>query len=522
MYKILTVLYVFLLIIVFNFLDASVDISARVREEIKRQLSEVSDENIHRLTPKRISKKVSSSVKKEIKRQMFNDFSKVAKQSIYDESLDPVDLIYKSPRWPVEFCYFLKKDLLNIDINFNWATKSYGSSGGTKDVSNLVFQEEPIYFKNIVLASKLLENSVVTLPGGLPNNYGFLSVLKDQQLIFDASVQSQNIDISYVRHFLRGDIALGFTIPIVRRVHKIKLTSSIDSNTKESLKTNSKDFYSNYSLGLIDLFKSVLEKKKISFNENDTEVGLGDISLFFNWEIPSRRCERCLLGFDLSCPTSRGRDVYKLWDPELGNGGFTELSLFGSVMFSPAKVFNPHMFLKFTQPISTKVFRRVPEKKSKSDLNMTDLTSAGGKLGDDYIIYGNNVRYDATTTQPEFSELDSIVKRFATGTQKTKISRGSSVLLRIGNIIEIRRFFIDIFYDLYAKGKDYIGFRRPDDKFDPSILTKNTFELSHKIGTDLSWQIDDSWRLRLSGQYTFAGRNTLQLFEVGGTVSFEF
>jgi hypothetical protein len=308
---------------------------------------------------------------------------------------------------------------------------------------------------------------------------------------------------------------------LVRKFQRIRFKSSLTPQLNEQLSSQSTGFFSMYPNGLIDFFKDILSKKNIQFNERDTETGLGDILLFAHYEVPTKHCERFVVGARALFSTSHRRDIYKLCDPELGNGGFTELSLFSGLLFGESRWFNPHCFVQATCCLSESMFRRVPKTVSKSDIE--NITLAMQRFGSDFMLYGNGVKY--VSTQPDFSELDSTVRYFADTAKKTKIHRGGNIWFRIGNMFEhvfAEGLFFDLFYDFYAKGRDYIGGRRAGDVYDPSLLMKNTYEVNHRLGLDLSWQVDNSWRFYLGGLYVFAGRNTLRNLEINTGINFQF
>ena len=469
-----------------------------------------------------LRQKIQSRVKNELNRQLYSKMENHARREVYSDSKNKLDdkilFIYKVPKWPRQAQVFLKKDLIGVDVQCKFATQAYGSSGSTKDISNLVFQEGAFRVKDVLLASKLIDEGfgeVVT------SKYKFLEILKDQILSFDASTESQEVTFSYIRHFSKGDISLGLQVPFVRRENKIRFTSCLTPSQNEQLQSESTNFFTLYPNGLIDFFKDMLSRKNIEFNEKDSEFGVGDVTLFANYEIPTKHCERCFTGIRLLFPTSRRRDIYKLWDPELGNGGFSELSLYGSVLFGKSRFFNPHCFVQGTYAFPATVFRRVP--KTTSDSDIENVNSAKVKFGDDFMIYGNGVKY--ASTEPSFSEFDATVRRFSDCARKTKINKGGNVFVRMGNMFErvfSEKLFFDFFYDLHAKWRDYVGFIPEGDVYDPSILAENTYKIDHKIGANLSLQPDDVWRFNLGAMYTFAGRNTLREYEIDFGMSLQF
>ncbi|MBU1007705.1 hypothetical protein KKA53_01325 [Candidatus Dependentiae bacterium] len=515
-------LLVFTSVLIANFSvhaqDLESKISSNVKKTIERQL----------LDGVKIQEKISNCVSKEIDSQVFAKLHGHAKREAYDADSSlynvhnvSVPFVYKVPRWPVQSLFFLKKDLVGVSFNFSWATQAYSSSGGTRDVSDLIFQEEPFCVKDVLLASKLIDKGYAQPT----TKYKFLEILKDQLLYFDASVERQEVAFSYIRHFLRGDIALGLQIPIVRKKRNLTFISEISAANRTRLESENPDFFTLFPNGLVDFFKDILAQKQMSFSEcdscgsYDTEVGLGDVELFVNYEIMWKSCKRFFVGLHALLHTSKQRDVYKLWDPELGNGGFTELGAFGSILFSNGRWFNPHLFAQVTYSIPAKVFRRVPRLRRTEDVT----ANAAQKYGNDFTPYGNYIQYSGSV--PEFCEHDATVRRFSDTAKKTKLRNGNELFARVGNMFERvfhERMFFDFFYDFFLKGKSYLGYRRPDCLYDPSILKKNSYKVAHRVGANISCQFDNSWRASLGGLYTFAGRNTLKAYEIEGSVTLEF
>lgn len=506
-------------------------ISRRVSREIQRKLALASApdrqdlfEPAPEIDSEALRQQIATRVKNTLNKQVFLTLNETAKEEVYNnKGKNKKDgclrqFIYKDPEWPRYSQVFIKRDLVGIDFSLKFATQAYGSSGSTRDISNLVFQEDPIYLKDILLASKLLDEGYAETT---TDKYKFLDILKDQEIKFDSSMEEQVLKFSYIRHFLRGDILFGIQVPLVRKVHNIKLVSSLTPQVNEQLTDESTGFFTTYPNGFSDFFEDVLSKKDLHLNNSDAEVGVGDVGIFASYEVPSVHFERAFVGAHLLLPTSRKRDIFKLWDPELGNGGFTELSMLGTLLSSHSRWFNLHFLMQATYAFPAKVFRRVPKKTSSDDIE--NLTSAKLRYGEDFLLYGNGVKYPSS--EPEFSRFDTTVRRFADSYKKIKIHRGGSFTLRVGNISErifTKRIFLDLFYDLYAKWRDYAGFRRVDDEYDPSIVVKNSYEMRHRLAMTFDWQPDDSWRVDLGGLYTFAGRNTPRVFEVKMSASLQF
>jgi len=504
--------------------DLESNIIHNVKEEIDQQFYTIDSSKEESFS--KLQKKISYAVARQIDNQLFTTLQNHEKKEVYSDNpaykLQDVSIpfIYKVPRWPIQSLFFLKKDLIGVFFNFSWATQAYGSSGNTQDVSDVVFQEGPFCVKDVLLASKLIDKGFATPTA----KYKFLEILRNQPLCFDASVERQEASFSYIRHFLRGDIAIGLLVPVVRKKHKLKFTASLSDAYKSELESQNPDFFTLFPNGLIDFFRDMLARKNMSFGEcdgcgsHDTEVGIGDIELFFNSEIIWRHCERCFFGLHLLVPTAKRRDVYKFWEPELGNGGFTQLSAFGSLLFSYGRWLNTHLLAQFAYAFPARVFRRVPRLRQTEDV-MTN----GVKYGEEFTPYGNYIYHSGTV--PTFDERDATVRYFADTARKIRIRHGCEFFVRIGNMFERvfhERIFFDLFYDLLLKGRDYVRHRRLTCDYDPSVLTKNSYEVAHSLGCNLSCQFDNSWRLHCGGLYKFAGRNTLRTFDVEGGLTLEF
>jgi hypothetical protein len=428
------------------------------------------------------------------------------------------------PTWPFCAAIYEPRDIFSVDLRGKFSTKAFSSNGSSQDISHLVFGEEAMYVKDVVLASKLLEDGVLNslvaydddAPATKDGQYHYLYLLRDQRLIFDASTNTQQVTLRYAHHVINKDVSFGLEIPFVRQRNNISLESSISSGLKEQLQGVTPKFYNSYD-DLEDFLEDVLSKKNNAFNRADTEVGVGDILFFLNSEIQSNHCDRCVVGVSCLIPTAKRRDVYKLWDPELGNGGFAEMSLFGAISFFKKKFFSPHAFLRVIYRVPATVYRRVPEKKTQAEL------TAGAKAGESFTPFAGNLIY--VTTAPTFEERDTTFRRFSDSHTKTKIHSGSEIDATLGNIFWIKtkkHMGLDLYYSLKAKGKDYLGFRQSGYSYDGSVLTDNSYEVAHNAGLSLTYRWDENWHMNSGVLYTFAGRNTQRMYELNISMHFAF
>lgn len=424
---------------------------------------------------------------------------------------------YKVPAWP--FCAkpFEEKDKIELHGRYRHAGNSFSSRGHTQDITRLVFGECPIYVRDILLASKLVENGDVQDYSSGSAVGGYLGDVAGHLLCFDGSVDEFQISIGYVRHFRKNDISVGVEIPFVQRKHNLKLTTSVNS----ALRSN-EAFQEKYGSNFNEFVKDLLCAKDIALTEGDTEIGIGDVSAFINFEVRSKHFERMIFGAKVLFPTAKERDVHKLWGPELGNGGFTELTAFGSVLFSHNNFFNPHIFMQATYGLPAEVTRRIPSCKKYTETSLTQIHELGSLLA-----MGELVRTRPTT---DFSGLDTIFRKFSTETGRIRIRKGAEFNIRVGNVFEkfvANGGFADMYYDLRLKGCDYLNTRTLVDSclgclFAPDILTQNTYQIEHRVGGDVSYQFDEHVRLMLGMRYSFAGRNIPKRLEANVVFSVEF
>lgn len=416
--------------------------------------------------------------------------------------------LYKVPAWPMHARFFEEKDKVDVTVRYQRATSSYSSSGNTQDISKLVFGEPPMYVRDVLLASKLVEaGTIKDYSGGTatsPNNY--LAGVAGQKLCWDGSTDDVQVTFGYVRHFKNKDISLGVELPFVYRRHCLKLTTTVNQKAETST-----TFKSRYSSDFKTFVKDILAHKDSALTESDSEKGIGDLSAFINLELNSKHCERAVIGLKALLPTAKERNVHKLWDPELGNGGFAELTAFGSILFGKNAHFNPHGLLQATYCFAADVNRRIPSYRV--------FDGVGQELGH-ILAMGEYVRGNGA-----FSNVDTTFRRFATETERIRIRKGAEVSLRVGNMFEgflCRRGFADIYYDVRAKGKDHINKKNLADSFVPTILTNNTFEVEQRLGFTWSYQFDKDVRAMLGALYSVAGRNVPKTFEANVLVSAEF
>lgn len=470
--------------------------------------------------------KISKKVKNEIDKQIFRDSKKSIKDVAYkrgqNSAVDILDndvFIYKVPFWPFYSLIYQQGGIFQIDASFDFVTESYSSGGDIQDLSNLVFSQKDMCVSDILLVSRLLDEGIVNPSGGVDLEKLYFYILADQPLIFDASMNKQEISLNYAKHFARGDVSWGFQIPLVRRKNELKLTSDISDDIRRKLyeatqgKNSGPNFFEIHG-DLEGFVKDILEQKGLIFNKKDSEFGLGDISTFINFEFDWKKCERLLAGINFLFPSSKDQDTSKLWDPELGQG-FIKTEFFGSILFGKSRFFNPHVFAQLSISLPKSVKRRVPELISYDGIDPAPCTPTKD------LIYGNNALYK----EPFADEPDTMVRYFADTAKKIKIYPNPEFFLRIGNMFErflFKRSFLDLFYDLLLKGKDYLRKKSDSEQYYKSVITKNSYKIAHTLGLNYSYQFDEHFRLNLGGRFTVAGRNAERLFQINLSLNSEF
>jgi len=479
---------------------------------------------------KNFDKYLTGKVNKELRQEYFREKRRKINKAVYggtartlakQDKVQP-DLTYKLPHWPFYSLFFEQHDLFQIALSGDYASRAYSNTGHSQDLSRLVFGQKSILIKDISLVSKLAASDKFDKVGSTEYPAAFKK-LAGQPLVFDASVGRLSASFNFSSHARNGDIAYGFSVPIVARHNRLKLTSELtpaikaDLTAKKQASEISKAPFTN--INLESIFQEILNAKDIRYDRNCTKVGVGDLAAFVRVNINSSKAERLLFGLNFLFPVGKERNMYTLWDPELGNGGFVELTPFVSVLWDVYRFLNPHIHASFTYNFTSRLNRRVPK-------SVKYATNRKEELPRDLIAFGDLVKLkDGSNSTGSFNELNATVRRFADTVQRTKIRKGHEFYFQVGNMFErviFKRGFLDIFYDFRYKDRDHLGARRVDDVYDPSILIKDTRETEHRLGLDFSYQFNNYYRLALGARYSFAGENIPQTFAAHLDLNIEF
>ena len=544
------ILTLFILSFGFVFISKANDnIDQGFYDDLKEELTDIITEKFWaREQSAKYSKHIEKTTKRAVRRRVFREAKNHVKNKVYNknrplllEGLQDKVFIYKVPEWPFYSQPFMQKNIFQVDMSFDWVDNSFYSGGEEQDLSNLLFRQRDLTLKDILLVSRMMkENKVVWrvdqagVPDSQYNKTHYFYILADQPMLFDASYNRQRVDLNFARHFWQGELSVGFQLPVIRQENKIRLASEISAADRETLRLahyeptevcptfagnpQPPNFFERYGT-LENFLIDILDKKGISFNKNDSELGLGDLSLFLNIEFEWSQVERLFAGVNFIIPTAKGRDTSKLWDPELGNGGFYYIEPFASVLFSENRWFNPHAFLSLTVGLPAKVNRRVPKL-----ISYDGVDPVSGSKATDLMILGNEV-YVRGADGIFTGEPDAKARRFADVSQKVNIVPGPKMFLRLGNIFERfldRRAFFDFYYDFGVKWKDYTRGWLNSEEYQQSVITDNSWYLEHRVGGNYVYQIDEHFRFNMGLLYTFAGRNVEELFRLNLGLSFEF
>ncbi|KKP24879.1 MAG: hypothetical protein SZ59_C0001G0197 [candidate division TM6 bacterium GW2011_GWF2_28_16] len=519
-------------------------------EDLQRKLAEIVSQEIYaKEYAKKYEKHIKDKARRQVRRTVFNESKDHVKNKVYNknkpliwDSLHNKVFIYKTPAWPFYTQPFMQRNIFQVNFDFDFATQSFGSGGEKQDLSVLLFGKSDIKLSDILLAARLMKEDKIywqpapqAQPVAYYNPLHYYYILANQALDFDASYDKQSLNLNLARHFHEGDCTLGLQLPFVRRHNSIKLTSDISAADQKTLQDAvyapaqicpadplalpGPDFMERYG-SLENFLIDILDAKGIKLNSSDTETGIGDLSLFLNAEFDWREAERVFAGVNFIMPTAKKINTNKLWDPELGHGGFYYLEFFGSVLFSENRWFNPHLFVSALFGLPAKVNRRVPEY-----ISYDGVTPADGMPINDLLLSPKQQIYALGANGVFTNEPDSTVRLFSDTVQKVKITHRPEFLFRIGNMFErfiSRNGFFDIYYDLSFRAKDYISHDFDSTKYNASVLTDSTWFISNKIGVAYNYQVDDKFRFNLGFQYTFAGVNIEELFKLNLNLSFEF
>jgi len=482
--------------------------------------------------------------------------------------------LYKSPAWPTFAQFFEgKKDLLNVTFNYKYAKDCYGASGSgsESDVTKLTFGEQSMKVEDVLIASrmiglkKLVQQETLLAIANMGAADKYLTYLAKEVFALNGRVEQYGLNFELSRYIVQKNFAVGVELPLLYKRHHLKMFSGLSDNAIKPLNAANPPvptiangafglgndvaaagnpvspnlFLRRYGADMARFMKDALAAKGIS-ELGGSASGLGDIAIFANGQFNSVLFDKLVLGMRMQFPTGKKASTSRLWGPELGNGGFSEIAGYGSVLFSNSKYLNPHLLGQVSFSLPGHVDRRVPKRIKLNEETVgaaAPLRTANAINADlkTMFAFGDRVARVKTTDNTAiiaanndiaaaFSDYDSTIKNFGDTVSKFKLNKGAEFKLRLGNMFE--RFiavkgFMDIFYDFRGKLKDKAtGIN--SDQYNVDSITANTTEIEHRIGFDYSYQYDLYTRLRLGARYTFAGQNVPKTFDCAATVNYTF
>jgi len=522
---------------------------------------------------------IKKQVAEELDQQLYGDkevldFEKIARRKL-GKAYKPeyTDRHYQDyytlPNWPYYSIFFYHTNFIQLTASFETASQAYSSSGKNENLAKLAFGEKPITIQEILLVSKLVALNKLVLPPvdpataqmcpGLASStvspgditcFGpsaggsadlvtltscgyFLGALANQALTFDASERTYNVALNAARNFFKGAMSLGFHVPVVIKSHSLRLaTQTIDCAIKSNIdcvdSANPGNVAVNFSQAygtLSNFFDAILAAKCITFNHKNTQVALGDLSLFANFTIDSKMFTKCMAGGLLVIPTGKKRNASQLWPVDFGNGGFVELGIFGSMLWGHNKIWNPYIHAKLSGSFKADVSRRVPRIVTYAPTDQPSGVSPASQNIN--LILGSGVGLKSAADGGAFSFPDSTIRGFADSVQCIKLRPGIDFLLRLGNSfgrLPSKYGHLDVYYDLFLKGKTHAsgGCDTSCSITTAGIWEANTYRVSHTAGLKYTYQWDEHGRFGLGGSYVFAGRNTPQTFGLGLEINIDF
>ena len=520
--------------------------------------------------------------------------------------------LYKSPAWPTAAQFFENKDLLNVQAFYNYAQDCYDSKGYSsgKNVTNLFFGEDPLTAGNLFLASSLLGRGANAIDKIHVLDGVVSAPAADQTIAFIGKTEAYGLRFDFARYLIAKSLACGIELPVVYKRNKLdsKLFSALG---------DSRDVAAAFQNGLAA--KGFAGKDGFP-TLGGSAAGLGDVALFINGQFDSKHFDKLVTGMRIQFPTGKKASQFKLWAPDLGNGGFSEIAAYTNMVVSYKQCLNPHLSIQGGFSLPAHVDRRIPKivtipVKAAGTLDVAADTAirsvvqatlgvvgAPGVpvayvIGDENHIaaaalaavvpgataldlpslpdpnanfvtaveHANNVIAGAisqealaiyraalragipvsTLLNPDqklalanrivipartgaafaaLSQYDSLVNNMGDTVTTVKMIRGPELKVRLGNMVEhcfMRRGFLDMFYDLRIKGRDYISGVSADD-FNIELLRKNSYQVEHRLGLDYSYQFDLFTRARLGLAYTVAGKNVPKALDLSGSLNCAF
>jgi len=449
--------------------------------------------------------------------------------------------LYKSASWPFYALYYPTKTFITLTGDYQYASDAYGPDGDSEGIEQLVLGNGCIRLRDISLASSLLAQGLVkfnsaTVPAGpcvptagcpaptpvqicVPDKIGEgLLNLANNNLFFKGREDRFELSFDIARYVFRQDVSIGMQIPVVYNHHRLQASII----TTDQVGPNAGN---NATIAPV-LLNSLFQAKGIT-ELGGSAGGIGDITLFARVDVNIPKfIDKLVTGIEVQAPTGKKATTRKLWAPELGNGGFWEVGLFGAVQFNYKPYLNAHIFTQVALSASANLKRRVPK------LITSPTTGNFPNLGQ-FMALGNHVQLIDQKTEMAtsiaanaipFSAFDTCIPAVADNIACVTITPGPEFTIKIGNMFEkfiSRRGFLDLYYDFRIKAHDRVR-GLPSNLWNIGLLETRTRQIAHIIGTEYAYQFDRDTRFRAGIAYTFAGKNVAQTLEVSSALNYSF
>lgn len=488
--------------------------------------------------------------------------------------------LYKSPAWPTYATYIRHKWLFNTGFNYRYATDAYSCDGHNHDITRLVFGENDVRVRDVLLVSKLLgqqQDQGDFQIGSTPLVYNqkdqdiggqnviwpanqYLRYLANEKIKFLGEQKEMRWNFDIARYIWKRNVAVGIELPIVYMKNRLRasmrtvgdeangfapaaLADTNALNAGENLNapsairgrtglvnvapgtpaidsadaTSPNNFLRRYG-NSTDAFIHDIFNEKCMPKFGGSSGGLGDVTVFAHAYVDSARFDKMMFGARVIIPTAQRANVNQLWAPELGNGGYCEFAGFMNLVLSHNWWLNPHLFLQVSGTfLKAHVKKRVPKRVTFP----SQSTEFDDFIGFQGVTFSDRITIAADTT---FTELDTTFRNLGDFTARFASRKGPEFTIRVGNIVEKfiwRRAFLDVWYQFKAKVSDHVS-GLDCKQWCLEVYKKNTETIEHRTGFDFSYQFDAGSRIHTGLAWTFAGRNVPVNLDWNISVNYSF
>ncbi len=447
---------------------------------------------------------------------------------------------------------------VTTNMYYTFEDGGFDCDGCTVPLTNLVFNKDPITFKDIYLFSKLSDDNKVRIKnclplaperGGIPigskgQPFGafrddlYTTLLAPVQVLIDSDQNEFTALTTAVFHYDFGcddwwTYELGFTLPFQSRNHDMDVSFDSGDIFRQGFlgdvtqrETTLRQFNNEFT-DVIDFFnRGILGSKNLIFDMRQRKTGIGDISFFTGFEC--RAFFDIQFGFNVTIPTAGKGCGNFVWEPILGHGG--------------AWLFNPYFQLLYITPVPyLNLFGRIAFEISNTFKNHvrapTLVTNSEQQQVQDVPCLNHPGAFDQYYVSP-FECYDTCVPLMADQLVCMNQKFGRKLQMSIGNYafgIFNTDFRFGVYYDFYHKKQDKFESLCCDDiteccdtivtvtgSINTCALEDCTDQQAHIISTDLTYKFPNLFELGIGGQFYIAGKNVPRYRSFYLTVAFVF